>query len=172
MSWPRRHGSWPLVAISLSPCERGSNATTCQLRENALICCEKIHAGMVQPGTITMVRPWPGFQVVQPHAVAGDEPSVGGLGRAGDQQAGQNHSDDCPGACHAINCPPGNPDVNANVDEEPPSRRNALIALVAVVLLVVAGIWISRVLHESGRIEDCLMRGGRNCVPLDTSQPR
>jgi hypothetical protein len=58
------------------------------------------------------------------------------------------------------------------VDDEPPSRRNALIALVVVVVLVVAGIWISRVLHESGRIEDCLMRGGRNCAPLDTSQPR
>jgi hypothetical protein len=54
------------------------------------------------------------------------------------------------------------------MSDEPPSRRNALIALIVVVALVVAGIWISRVLHRSGQIEDCLMRGGRNCAPIET----
>ena len=58
------------------------------------------------------------------------------------------------------------------MDEEPPSRRNALIALLVVAGLVVAGYWISTVLHESGQTEDCLMRGGRNCAPLDPGQRR
>jgi multidrug resistance efflux pump len=58
------------------------------------------------------------------------------------------------------------------MDEELPSRRNALIALLVVVALVVAGFWISHVLREAGRTEDCLMRGGRNCAPLDPSLRR
>jgi hypothetical protein len=58
------------------------------------------------------------------------------------------------------------------MDEEPPSRRNALIALLVVVALVVAGFWTSHVLREASRTEDCLMRGGRNCAPLDPSLRR
>jgi hypothetical protein len=50
-------------------------------------------------------------------------------------------------------------------DPEPPSRRNALLALVAIVLLVIGGIWLARVLHNSTRLEDCLMAGRRNCTP-------
>jgi hypothetical protein len=51
-------------------------------------------------------------------------------------------------------------------DPEPPSRRNALIAMVAIVLLVVGGVWLARVLHTSTRLEDCLMAGRRNCTPI------
>jgi hypothetical protein len=58
------------------------------------------------------------------------------------------------------------------MDDEPPSNRNALLALLVVVALVVAGFWISQVLRESGRTEDCLMRGGHNCAPLDPSLRR
>ena len=58
------------------------------------------------------------------------------------------------------------------MDDEPPSNRNALLALLAIAALVVAGFWISRVLHDAGRTEDCLMRGGRNCAPLDPSLRR
>ena len=49
---------------------------------------------------------------------------------------------------------------------EPPSRRNALIALLVVVLLAACGYWVSLVLHDAGRTEDCLMRGGHNCAPV------
>lgn len=49
-------------------------------------------------------------------------------------------------------------------DPEPPSRRNALLALVAIALLVVGGIWLARTLHDSSRLEDCLMAGRRNCL--------
>jgi hypothetical protein len=52
------------------------------------------------------------------------------------------------------------------MDDEPPSRRNALIALLVVATIVAGGFWVSRVLHDSGRIEDCLMRGGHDCAPV------
>jgi hypothetical protein len=58
------------------------------------------------------------------------------------------------------------------MDDEPPSRRNALIAIVAIAALVAGGFWISQVLHKAGRTEDCLMRGGRNCAPLDADRQR
>lgn len=51
-------------------------------------------------------------------------------------------------------------------DPDPPSRRNALIAMVAILLLVLGGIWLARTLHESTRLEDCLMAGRRNCTTI------
>lgn len=57
-------------------------------------------------------------------------------------------------------------------DEPPPSRRNALIALVVVVLIAIAGFMVSQVLQKASRTEDCLMRGGRNCAPLDPNFKR
>ena len=58
------------------------------------------------------------------------------------------------------------------MDDEPPSRRNALIAIVVIVALVAGGFWIAQVLHKAGQTEDCLMRGGRNCAPIDATKPR
>jgi len=49
-------------------------------------------------------------------------------------------------------------------DDEPPSRRNALIAMLLVVGLVVAGWFISDILAGVSRIQDCVMAGRRNCV--------
>lgn len=49
------------------------------------------------------------------------------------------------------------------MDDDPPPRRNAVIALLAVLAIAAAGVWVSHVLHDAGRAEDCLMRGGRNC---------
>ena len=54
-------------------------------------------------------------------------------------------------------------------DDDPPSQRGAVIALVAVLALVAGGVWVSHVLHEAGRTEDCLLRGGHACAPLDPS---
>jgi hypothetical protein len=50
--------------------------------------------------------------------------------------------------------------------EEPDSRRGALIALVVVVVLVVAGIWLSGALRRSATVQDCVMAGRRNCAPV------
>ena len=57
-------------------------------------------------------------------------------------------------------------------DDEPPSNRNALIALLVIVALVAAGVWTAHVLREAGRTEDCMMRGGHNCAPLDPTLKR
>ncbi len=56
---------------------------------------------------------------------------------------------------------PNDPDDGGN------SRRGALIGLIVTALLVVAGYYLMTVLREQGKVEDCLMAGRRNCVPLD-----
>ena len=47
--------------------------------------------------------------------------------------------------------------------EEPESRRGALIALIVIAILVVLGLWVSGVLHGTGQIQDCVMQGRTNC---------
>jgi hypothetical protein len=56
----------------------------------------------------------------------------------------------------------------AGEDEDDGSRRGPLIAMGAVVLLVVVGWFITRALHNSTRLEDCLMSGRTNCEPIQT----
>jgi hypothetical protein len=51
-------------------------------------------------------------------------------------------------------------------EEEPPSRRNAVIALAVVLGLVVIGWWLSDILSGVSRIQDCVMAGRRNCVTV------
>ena len=58
--------------------------------------------------------------------------------------------------------------------DEQPSRRPALIALVVVMVLVGCGLWLSSTLRQSGKVEECLMAGRRNCAPISadgTVQP-
>jgi hypothetical protein len=50
--------------------------------------------------------------------------------------------------------------------DDGPSRRGPLIALIVVVVLVAGGIWLSRTLHESGKLQDCVMAGRSNCAPV------
>ncbi|MBV9538839.1 MAG: hypothetical protein JOY70_07910 [Acidisphaera sp.] len=52
--------------------------------------------------------------------------------------------------------------------DEPTSRRGALVALAVVVVLVIGGIVISQVLHNAGRVQDCVMQGRRNCAPVSS----
>jgi hypothetical protein len=49
-------------------------------------------------------------------------------------------------------------------DDEPPSRRNAVIALLVVVGLIAVGWWLGDILVGVSRIQDCVMAGRRNCV--------
>ena len=56
----------------------------------------------------------------------------------------------------------------ADDDEEDSSRRGPLIAMGVVVLLVVVGWFVTRALHNSTRLEDCLMSGRTNCAPVET----
>ncbi len=48
-------------------------------------------------------------------------------------------------------------------DENPGSRRTAVIALLAVIVIVLAGLWISGVLRGASTIQDCVMQGRSNC---------
>ena len=56
----------------------------------------------------------------------------------------------------------------AHDDEDDGSRRGPLIAMGVVVLLVVVGLFVTRALHDSTRLEDCLMSGRTNCTPVQT----
>jgi hypothetical protein len=51
---------------------------------------------------------------------------------------------------------------------EPDSRRPAVIGLVLVLLLVVAGYFLVTALRRNADLEDCLMSGRRNCAPIET----
>ena len=56
----------------------------------------------------------------------------------------------------------------AGDDADDGSRRGPLIAMGVVVLLVVVGWLIARALHNSAKLEDCLMSGRTNCAPVET----
>jgi hypothetical protein len=46
-------------------------------------------------------------------------------------------------------------------------RTNASMGLIVILVLAIAGVLLVRELREKGRIEDCLMAGRHNCVPLE-----
>jgi hypothetical protein len=48
------------------------------------------------------------------------------------------------------------------------SQRASLIALGVVVLLFVLGWFLTRELISNQKIEDCVLSGRTNCVPIDT----
>jgi hypothetical protein len=54
-------------------------------------------------------------------------------------------------------------------DNEPGPRRGALVALIVIAVLVAGGIWLAQTLHNTGRIQDCVMAGRSNCAPVDTN---
>jgi cell division septal protein FtsQ len=48
------------------------------------------------------------------------------------------------------------------------NRRASLVALGVVVVLFVIGWLLTRELYSNAKIEDCVMSGRTNCVPIDT----
>ena len=52
-------------------------------------------------------------------------------------------------------------------DNGPDSRRPAVIGLIVVLLLVVAGYFVMMALQRNATLEDCLMSGRRNCAPIE-----
>jgi len=59
----------------------------------------------------------------------------------------------------------GGPNGGGN---EHDSRRAALIGLVVVAVLVIAGYYLVTALRQNSNMEDCLMSGRRNCAPIET----
>ena len=54
-------------------------------------------------------------------------------------------------------------------DEEADQRRSAaLIGLIIILALAIAGVLLVRELRERSRLEDCLMSGRTNCAPIET----
>jgi hypothetical protein len=53
-------------------------------------------------------------------------------------------------------------------DQNDASRRRSLIALGVVVFLFLVGWLLAHELYANEKIEDCVMSGRTNCVPIDT----
>jgi len=55
-----------------------------------------------------------------------------------------------------------------NSDDEADQRRSAaLIGLIIILALAIAGVWLVRELRNKSRLEDCLMSGRTNCAPIE-----
>jgi hypothetical protein len=52
------------------------------------------------------------------------------------------------------------------------SRRPAVIGLIVVLVLVVAGYFLMTALRQNANLEDCLMSGRRNCAPIEVPAPQ
>jgi cation transporter-like permease len=54
-------------------------------------------------------------------------------------------------------------------DRENTNRRASLVALGVVIVLFVIGWIVTRELYSNSKIEDCVLSGRTNCVPIDTN---
>jgi hypothetical protein len=52
--------------------------------------------------------------------------------------------------------------------EPPDPRRKAVLALLFVAFLVVAGLLLTHVLRHMSQLQDCAMSGRTNCGPIDS----
>ena len=60
-----------------------------------------------------------------------------------------------------------------NGDDEADQRRSsALIGLIIILALAIAGVWLVRELREKSALEDCLMSGRTNCAPVEAPAHR
>jgi hypothetical protein len=51
-------------------------------------------------------------------------------------------------------------------------RSSALIGLIIILALAIAGVVLVRELRERSRLEDCLMSGRTNCAPIEVPSRR
>jgi hypothetical protein len=58
-------------------------------------------------------------------------------------------------------------------DQEADQRRSAaLIGLIIILALAIAGVWLVRELRQKSALEDCLMSGRTNCAPIEAPSRR
>lgn len=55
----------------------------------------------------------------------------------------------------------------SEIEEGEARRTNASMGLIVILLLAIAGVLLVRELRVKSQIEDCLMEGRRNCVPIE-----
>jgi cell division septal protein FtsQ len=58
---------------------------------------------------------------------------------------------------------------NRDPGRDSTNRRASLVALGVIVVLFVIGWVLTRELYSNSKIEDCVMSGRTNCVPIDTN---
>lgn len=63
--------------------------------------------------------------------------------------------------------PPPDPD-----DEDDARFTISLAGLAVAILLAIVGYWLVDRLAKESRLEDCMMAGRQNCVPLTVGSPR
>jgi len=51
-------------------------------------------------------------------------------------------------------------------DDEPPSSRGPLVALLVLVVLVVGGLWLTHKIGAMSSLQDCVSSGRTNCAPI------
>jgi hypothetical protein len=60
----------------------------------------------------------------------------------------------------------------SEIEEGETRRTNASMGLIVILLLAIAGVLLVRELRRESQIEDCLMQGRRNCMPIDIPSHR
>lgn len=60
----------------------------------------------------------------------------------------------------------------SEIEEGEARRTNASMGLVVILLLAIAGVLLVRELRHESQIEDCLMQGRRNCMPIEVPAQR
>lgn len=55
----------------------------------------------------------------------------------------------------------------SEIEEGQTRRTNASMGLIVILLLAIAGVWLVRELRLKSQLEDCLMQGRRNCLPIE-----
>jgi hypothetical protein len=68
----------------------------------------------------------------------------------------------------------GKPMSNRSEDGDDGEQRRsaALIGLIIILVLAIAGVVIVRELREKSQLEDCLMSGRHNCAPIEVPSRR
>ena len=62
------------------------------------------------------------------------------------------------------------PDPMNRPDRRPPSRRNGLLAMLIVALLLGGMFLLMQRLHRDSAIQDCVASGRTNCAPINTGR--
>lgn len=61
---------------------------------------------------------------------------------------------------------------SSEIEDGEARRTAASMGLIVILVLAIAGVLLVRELREKSRIEDCLMQGRRNCVPIEVPSHR
>jgi hypothetical protein len=56
---------------------------------------------------------------------------------------------------------------SAGDDDGEARRTAALMGLIVILVLAIAGVILVRALRQEAALEDCLLAGRRNCLPID-----